>query len=176
MQIHEWMSSTRAADIMVRQVITFEPSCLLARAAGVLLQEQISGAPIVEESRGCLGVLSVSDVLTAGGKVVEEQQQIAQSTFWNSNLMLPTSVYEDKLAQVRDKLVPAAEQPVERFMTTDLVGVNEETPLETIVQKMVDAHVHRVLVLGENQCLQGIISTTDVLAALLRVTSEALAG
>ena len=62
----------------------------------------------------------------------------------------------------------SAEQPVEHFMTTDLVSVTENTPLQTIVQQMVDAHIHRVVVLDDHQHLQGIISTMDVLAALRR--------
>ena len=57
-------------------------------------------------------------------------------------------------------------------MTTDQVSVSEDTPLATVVQYMVDAHIHRVLVVGAENQLLGIISTTDVLAALLRCESE----
>jgi len=76
-----------------------------------------------------------------------------------------------RLAEVRDKLAPAAEQGVARFMTTDLVSVSQDTPLMKVVRNMVDAHVHRVLVLDDDGNLEGIISTTDVLAALMRVGS-----
>lgn len=93
---------------------------------------------------------------------------LATSNFFSSNLALPESVYLEKLEQVRDKLSPAAEQPVEHFMTTDLVSVSTEDSLQEIVQSMVDAHLHRVLVIDQDKQLQGIIATTDVLAALLR--------
>jgi CBS domain-containing protein len=54
-------------------------------------------------------------------------------------------------------------------MTPDVVSVTPETSVLKVIQNMVNAHVHRVVVLDEERRLQGIISTMDVLAALLRV-------
>jgi CBS-domain-containing membrane protein len=168
MELRDWLSETTAADIMVRDVTTLKPDDSVSRAAAMLLGHQITGAPVVDPSGACVGVLSASDILSAEKKVAKEQRKVAESSFWNSNLALPASVYAAKLAEVRDKITPAAEQPVERFMTSDLVSVREETPLRKVVQYMVDAHVHRVVVLDANRRLKGIISTTDVLAAALR--------
>jgi CBS-domain-containing membrane protein len=47
------------------------------------------------------------------------------------------------------------------------VSETEETPLETIVQSMADADVHRIIILDPEGRLPGLISSTDVLAALL---------
>lgn len=168
MEMRDWLEKTSAAEIMVRDVVTMAPGNTLAQAADLFLREQITGAPVVDRNGACVGVLSASDVIGAEGKVAEEARKIAESSFWNSNLALPASVYAEKLAAVRDKLAPAAEQPVERFMTTDLVSVGEDTPLAKVVRNMVDAHIHRVLVMGSGNRLLGIISTTDVLAASLR--------
>ena len=172
METHNWITQTKAGDIMVRDVVTLQPYQTLDQATGVLLREQISGAPVVDELGACVGVFSVSDILLAEEKVATQQQKIAESSFWNSNLSLPSSVYADKMAEVRDKMAPVAQQPVERFMTSDLVSVSENTSLERVVQSMVDAHVHRVLVLDAEGRLQGIISTTDVLTALLRESQQ----
>jgi CBS domain-containing protein len=172
METHNWITQTEAGDIMVRDVVTLQPYQTLDQATGVLLREQISGAPVVDELGACVGVFSVSDILLAEEKVATQQQKIAESSFWNSNLSLPSSVYANKMAEVRDKMAPVAQQPVERFMTSDLVSVSENTSLERVVQSMVDAHVHRVLVLDAEGRLQGIISTSDVLAALLRESQQ----
>jgi len=53
-------------------------------------------------------------------------------------------------------------------MTRDVVFVTEDTPLSVVIRQMVSAHVHRILVLDAGRHLKGIISTMDVLAALLR--------
>ena len=172
MEIAQWLAETTAGEIMVKEVVTLGPDDSLALAAEVILKEQISGAPVVDANNTCVGVLAVSDLIRAEGKVLTEQEQLANSSFFNSSLTLPSSVYAERLAQVRDKLLPVSEQPVARFMTSNLVRVNSDTPLATVVQNIVDAHVHRVLVVDENKKLQGIISTMDVLAALQRANQD----
>jgi CBS domain-containing protein len=143
MEIAAWLKTTRASDIMVRTVVTLKPSDTLAHAAAVMLHEQISGAPVLDGAGICVGVLSASGILNAEDKVDQERRKVAESSFWHSNLALPMSVYADKLAEVREKIVPAAEQPVERFMTTDLVSVTADTPLRTVVEDMVNARASR---------------------------------
>jgi CBS-domain-containing membrane protein len=62
-----------------------------------------------------------------------------------------------------------------RYMTTDVVSVGRRTPLPEVVRRMVDAHVHRVPVLDKVGRPVGIVSSTDVLAAVAR-DSRRLAG
>jgi CBS domain-containing protein len=168
MNVNEWLQKTVAGEIMLPRVITLSPTDSLAHAAGLLLREQVSGAPVVDGGGKCVGVLSAADVLAAEGKVEAERQKEAESNLWHSQLALPMSVYESRLAAIRDKIAPAAGQPVERFMTSDIVSVAPDAPALQVIQNMVDAHIHRVVVLDEERRLRGIITTIDVLAALLR--------
>ena len=163
-----WLDRITAADIMLRDVVTLDPNDCLAVAAETLLLEQVTGAPVVDQEGNCVGVFSIVDVLGAEEKVLEETERIASSSFFHSDLALPASVYADRLAQVRDKLIPASEQPISHFMTRNLVSVTPETTVRTIVKDLIDAHIHRVVVLDERRALVGIISSTDVLAAMLR--------
>jgi CBS domain-containing protein len=169
MNVTEWLKKTLAGEIMVRRVVTLGPTDPLAQAAGLLLREQMSGAPVVDEHGVCVGVLSASDVAGAEEKVAVARQKEAQSSLWHSQLTLPASVYESRLAEIRDKIAPAGNQPVERFMTPDVVSVRPDTPLLNVIRNMIDAHIHRIVVLDEERRLKGIISTMDVLAALLRL-------
>ncbi len=65
-----------------------------------------------------------------------------------------------------------AEQPttgkVGQYMTLDPVTVAIDTPLTELAQRMADAHIHRVLVVDRLHRLVGIISSTDVLAGIVR--------
>lgn len=57
---------------------------------------------------------------------------------------------------------------VGRFMTPDPVTVAVDTLLPKLAQKMVDAHVHRIIVVDERNRPVGIVSSTDILAAIAR--------
>jgi CBS domain-containing protein len=168
MEIVDWMNQTKASDMMVEILVTLSPADTLAEAAETLLTEQISGAPVLEDSNHCVGVLSISDLIRAEGEVLAEQQRIAESSFFSSGITWPDNVYQEKLEQLRDKILPVSEQPIRRFMTPDIVSVTVDEPVETVLQYMIDAHVHRILVLDSDRQLRGIISTIDVLAALKR--------
>ena len=162
----------RAEEVMVRDVTILRRDDTLANAAYTFLHKQISGAPVVDGDGACLGVLSVTDILGAADKVAERQAEVAEAFFSRSDLVLPATVYEEELSAVRDKISPAAEQPVENFMITDVVAVRANDTLEKVARDFVDARIHRVLVLDENQRLVGLITTTDVIAALLRSSGE----
>jgi CBS domain-containing protein len=57
---------------------------------------------------------------------------------------------------------------VGQFMTPDPVTVAVDTPLPELTRRMVDAHVHRVLVVDGLYHPVGIVSSTDILAGIAR--------
>ncbi len=61
---------------------------------------------------------------------------------------------------------------VRRFMTPDPVTTPPITPIHTLARMMLDAHIHRVIVVDEERRPVGIVSSTDVLAALAHAGSK----
>jgi CBS domain-containing protein len=57
---------------------------------------------------------------------------------------------------------------VGQFMTSDLVTVAVDLPLPELARRMVDAHVHRVIVVDRLHRPVGIVSNTDILAGIAR--------
>jgi CBS domain-containing protein len=51
-------------------------------------------------------------------------------------------------------------------MTPDPVMVKPATPITEVARKMIDAHIHRVVVVDEAGRPKGIVSSTDVLGAV----------
>ena len=69
------------------------------------------------------------------------------------------------------QVVNVEELPTEKvgqFMTPDPVTVAVDTPLPELAQRMVDAHVHRVVVVDRLYRPVGLVSSTDVLAGIAR--------
>ena len=48
----------------------------------------------------------------------------------------------------------------------DIVTVGPQTPLSKLARTMIDAHIHRVIVVDEERRPIGVVSSTDVLAAV----------
>lgn len=55
---------------------------------------------------------------------------------------------------------------ISRYMTTDIVTTGPETPLSRLARMMIDAHIHRLIVVDEKQRPIGVVSSTDLLAAM----------
>ena len=61
---------------------------------------------------------------------------------------------------------------VTKWMSRRLVSVRETTPLVEVARVMCDGHWHRVTVVDDSGRLKGIVSTMDVLAALVQAADE----
>lgn len=70
---------------------------------------------------------------------------------------------------VTNKLPPGA---VSRYISTDIVTVGPQTRLAELARNMVDAHIHRVIVVDEERKPLGVVSSTDVLAAVAYASSD----
>lgn len=55
---------------------------------------------------------------------------------------------------------------VRQFMTANPVSVAPDTPIRTLARMMIDAHIHRVIIVDEDHRPIGVVSSTNLLAAL----------
>ena len=60
-----------AKDIMTRDVITVSPTTTVKSLAKVLIQNQISGAPVADKKGKILGVVSEADIVAKKGRQVK---------------------------------------------------------------------------------------------------------
>jgi CBS domain-containing protein len=153
--------SLTAADLMTDPVLTIPEETSLRAAARLLCRSHISGAPVVDAQGRCVGVLSSSDFVVWAGKQGEETAGAPEATAfiapWGE-----TVVIED-----------APDKMLREYMTVRPVTVTAQTPIGDMAQKMVDAHIHRVLVVlaGDQPC--GIVTSTDILAAVAHEAQRA---
>lgn len=61
---------------------------------------------------------------------------------------------------------------VRRFMTPDPVTARPATPIRGLARMMIDAHIHRIIVVNEERHPIGIVSSTDLLAAVAYAEDE----
>jgi len=64
---------------------------------------------------------------------------------------------------------------VRHLMTPDPVTAAPTTPIRVLARMMVDVHIHRIIVVDEDGKPSGVVSSTDLLAALARSKDVQLA-
>jgi CBS domain-containing protein len=144
-----------AADLMTEPVMTIPQETALREAARLLSQSSISGAPVVDAAGQCVGVLSSSDFVTWAKEGGDPGKKGGATCFiapWGEWINIEDS--------------PDSE--IRYFMTVQPVTAAPETPIGELAQKMVDAHIHRLLVVVDQNRPRGIVTSTDILAAVAR--------
>jgi predicted transcriptional regulator len=62
------------------------------------------------------------------------------------------------------------ENEIRNYMTPRPISVAPQTSIGAMAQMMADAHIHRVLVVGDQDRPLGIVTSTDILAAIGRAS------
>ena len=160
--IHKPFHSLNAGDLMSRELIMIPQEMSLQAAARLLSRHHISGAPVVDAEERCVGVLSNTDFVhrVEKGKCVDRPEEAGTChSAW----------------QVVEKGERPSEQ-VAAVMTRDVVTVEPEASIAKVAHMMLEAHIHRVIVVDPLGKPIGIVTSTDILAAVANLTESAVAG
>jgi CBS domain-containing membrane protein len=150
-----------AADLMSRDVVTIPEKMPLRAAANLLAEARITGAPVVDRYGRCVGVLSATDFLH---RATRDEEAV------NPACGHPSCYWADWQTDLADKL-PA--EDVAEFMTRDPVTATPATAIGTMARMMLDARIHRLIVVDADSRPVGIVSSTDILAAVARAEVQA---
>ena len=149
-----------AKDLMQEQVVCVGPDTPLINVYRPFVEEEINGAPVVDETGALMGVISSSDLL----RVVEEEEQQAENeaSYFQEEEAARGMVWSRTEAAFQSRL---SRSTVQQAMTPAIVSVSPDTPLAEIARQMRSDRVHRVLVTdGDKLC--GIISSFDLIRLL----------
>jgi CBS domain-containing protein len=154
MNEHAFYSLT-AEQLMSREVLAVTERMSLQAAAHLMSDARVSGVPVVDDLGHCVGVLSTADFMSFVGKT-QHAQAVASVPF----------VCSDWQVFAADEL--PNDEEVGSHMTRDVVTVAPTTPITELARLMLDAHIHRLLVVDAKRKLLGVVSSTDILAAVAR--------
>jgi CBS domain-containing protein len=142
----------KAADVMTRQVVTIEASAPITKAVRLMLQNRISGLPVVNAAGQLVGIVTEGDFLRRAETGTEVHRP-----HWLELLVGP--------GRLAGEYVRTHARKVEEVMTPDVVSVSEDMWLDGIVRLMEQRHIKRVPVLKDGK-VAGIISRANLLRAL----------
>jgi CBS domain-containing protein len=149
-----------AADVMETHIISVSPETSLMDVHRVFIEEEIHGAPVIDDSKTVLGVISSADLVRALSD--ERAADESESRYLEQVLEVSRFDWDQMQPDFRGRL---AGLRVEDAMTKSLSSVKPGDSIGTVATRMRQDRVHRVLVVDGDQ-LVGIISSFDLVALL----------
>ena len=149
-----------AADIMTPDVIVAHPDTSLEDLVALMLDNRISGVPVVDNGY-IVGIVSEGDLLRRAETGTEKRR--------SQLLELVSST-----ASIAADYVRTHGRKAREVMTTDLITVGPDTPITEIADVLETRRIKRVPVVREGKLL-GIVTRANLLRALAtRLRAEAI--
>jgi CBS domain-containing protein len=142
----------RAKNVMAQPVITIGPDASIWEAVRLMLQNKISGLPVLDCKGSLGGIVTEGDFLRR-----TETGTLRRRPRWIEFMVGP-----GKLA---GEYVHASGRKVGEVMTADVYSVSEDASLDDIVSLMERRRIKRVPVVREQQVV-GMVTRADLLRAL----------
>jgi CBS domain-containing protein len=154
-----------ARDIMETQVITLSPSDPLSNVHRLFCDEEIHGAPVVDDEGRVLGIITSMDLLRAASD--EHEAARGDPSYFRELFEISGPDWEEAPEGFLDRL---RERVTSEFMTEEVACVGADATVSEIARTLRGNHIHRVLVV-EDEILQGIITTFDLVGLLEKVSA-----
>jgi CBS domain-containing protein len=140
-----------AEELMTRDVVCIPRAMTLRGAAHRLIELDISGAPVTDDQGRCIGVLSRSDLVR----------------FLDKGAAPHTDAYEEFTADWGLACLESLPNTsVADFMTRPVVTARGDATVRELARMMQQAHLHRVVIVGEQGEVVGIVTAMDILGAV----------
>jgi len=146
-------------DVMTTDVISVEPDDTVLKAAQLMLQNRISGLPVVDRVGVLVGIVTEGDFLRRGELGTERQRPK-----WLEFIVGP--------GRLAEEYVHASGRKVGEIMTPDPCTVAEDDALEAVVELMERRHIKRLPVMRGERVV-GIVSRANLMHALASFVRDA---
>jgi len=148
----------KAADVMVRNVITVKPDDDVGHAVKLLLEHDISALPAVDDDGKVVGMLSEADLIHREEIGTEKHHP------WWLEAVMPASKLASEFAKSHG-------HRVDEIMTLNPVTASEDTPLGEIAALVERHRIKRIPIVREGR-LVGIVSRSNLIQTLASASAQ----
>lgn len=149
-----------ARQVMQTHVVSVAPEDPLSSVHRLFVEEDITGAPVVDDQERIVGVISATDLMRAAAD--EHDTARADLAYFRENLEFSGPELSDAPEDYLDRL---GERRVEECMSDQIVQVTPDATIPEVARTIRSQQVHRVMVVEDDR-LVGIISTFDLVGLL----------
>lgn len=149
-----------AKDIMTRDVVTVTPGMSLEELASLLVKNQISGVPVVDENGALFGIVTENDLIS-------QNQRLHIPTVVS---FLDAAIYLESSKKFAEEVRRVTATKVGDICARKVVTVSEDTTLADIATIMSEKKVH-ILPVVKSGKIVGIVGKRDVVKAVAQQAS-----
>ncbi|WP_242661343.1 CBS domain-containing protein [Alkaliphilus metalliredigens] len=146
------MDTMKARDIMTRDVISVTKEDTVEKVVKLLLDNGISGLPVVDEENHVVGIITEGDLIYRSKKLK------IPSYF----TLLDSYIFLENPQNLGDQIKKMVGYKVEDVMTKKVVKADINDSVEDVATLMTSKNVNRIPVV-ENEILVGIVSRRDII-------------
>jgi CBS domain-containing protein len=147
----------KAADVMVRDVVTVHPETEVADAVKLLVERDISALPVVDQQGKLVGIISEADLIHRSEIGTEKQRS------WLMESLTAATTLAADFAKSHGKKVG-------EIMTTHVVTAKEDDSLGDIAALFERHRIKRVPIVRDGQVV-GVVSRSNLIQALASAPS-----
>lgn len=145
-----------AKDLMTRDVITVKPDLTVKGLARILVDNQISGVPVVNDGGELLGIVTEKDL-------IERDKKLHLPTVVT---LFDAVIYLESEKHFKAELKKMAASTVGDIMVTDVVTIDEAATVREIATLMSDKGTNVLPVVKEGKVV-GIVGKADVVRSMI---------
>jgi predicted transcriptional regulator len=155
-----YLKAATAQDVMTDNPLSLEQDATVLEAAGLLLDKNISAAPVINEAGHPVGMLSRTDLV--------RHQRETQDLLQPEDRMYRAADLHVKNERLTEgfEIISGDRTCVRDIMTPTVFTVPPKMSIDLVVKEMLRHKVHHLCVIDRFGVLVGIISTLDILRAL----------
>ena len=149
----------RAKDVMIENVIFINKEDKLDEIISVLMQNHVSGVPVIDKDNHLVGMVTEKDLVTKekGLNISSYMEFVANILFIDGKKTLFKETSKDlQFLTAKD------------IMTAPVYSVREEATIAEVVSLMMNRHINRIPVIDDENKLVGIIGRSDLLPILIK--------
>ena len=142
-------------QMMSTDVVSLPAGSTVHDALSLMVANRVSALPVVDRDDKCVGIVTTTDLVQVTYDIDDD--------FVNTELMGPSDSqrFVDKLKNA------IGSEPVASFMSETVCTIQEDAPISRAASVMLKNLVHHLPVVDAAERLKGMLSTMDVLAAIV---------
>ena len=149
----------KAMDVMVRDVVTVKPETDVATAIKLLVENDISALPVVDQTGTVVGVISEADLVRRTEIGTDKQRP------WWLEALTPGSLLAEEFSKSHGRTVG-------EIMSPHVVSASEDASLGEIAALLERHRIKRVPIIKDGK-LVGIVSRSNLIQALALASHSA---